>query len=142
MLVVDGGVEAELLGDPGTFFVGAGNAHNAAAVDLSDLSSDASRSSSGRGHDERFAFLGCGDFHAKKSSEPVGAKCPEENGVRNKRNLREFLEEMFRGFVDDNVVLEAREARYAVTFLVIGVARFDDFGEADGAHNFADGHDG
>src|SRR6266566_640656 len=118
MLVVDGGVEAALLGDPGTFFVAAGNAHNAAAMNLSDLSSDASRSSSGGADDQRFAFLGCGDFHAKKSSESVGAKCPEKNGLRNKRNLREFLEEVFRGFVDDNVVLEAREARYAVTFLV------------------------
>ena len=51
MLVVDGGVEAEIFGDPGTLLVAAGDAHNAAAVNLSDLSSDASRSSSGGADD-------------------------------------------------------------------------------------------
>src|SRR5260370_7824074 len=41
MLVVDGGVKAEILGNPGAFFVRAGDAHDAAAVNLSDLSAGA-----------------------------------------------------------------------------------------------------
>src|SRR6266446_635447 len=63
MLVVNGGVETEILGDPGALVVGAGDAHDAAAVNLSNLPSDASGGASGGGNHQRLAFLGRGDFH-------------------------------------------------------------------------------
>ncbi len=138
MLVVDGGVETEILGDPGAFVVGAGDTDDAATVDLSNLPSDASGGASGRGDDEGFALLRRRDFHAEKSSEAVESKNPEENGVRDEGNLRQLLEEALRRRVDDNVLLKASEARDAVILLVVGVARLDDFGETARAHDFAD----
>src|SRR5260370_36517048 len=137
MLVVDGGVKAKVFGNPGAFFIRASDADHAAAVNLADLSGDAARGACRCGNYQRFALLWRSDLHAEKSSESVGAKCPEKNGVRNKRNLRQFLEETFRGFIDDDVVLQSRKACDAVAFFVIGMARLDNFGEANGAHHFA-----
>src|SRR6266699_4648926 len=126
MLVVDGGVEAEILGDPGAFVVAAGDADDAAAVNFSNLSNDAAGSASGSGDDERFALLRRSDFHAEKRGESIEAEHPEENGVRNEGNLWDFLEEVLRRCIDDDVLLEASEARDAVALFVIGMARFDD----------------
>ncbi len=44
--------------------------------------------------------------------------------------------------VNDNVILEAGETNDAVALFVIGMARFDDFREAEGAHDFADPYSG
>jgi hypothetical protein len=68
MLVVDSGVEAEILDDPSAFFVGASDANDAAAVNLSNLTDDAAGSASGGGNDERFTFFWLGDFHPEKRS--------------------------------------------------------------------------
>src|SRR6267378_4678282 len=81
MLVVNGGVKTEVLGDPGAFVIGAGDTDDAAAVNLSNLPGDAASGASGGGDDERFAFLGRGDFHAEKSSEPVEAENSEEDRI-------------------------------------------------------------
>src|SRR5580692_8307280 len=107
MLVVDGGVETEILGDPGAFVIGAGNANDAAAVNLCDLPRDAAGSAGGRGDHERFALLRRRDFHSEKSSEAVHAEDTEEDSVRNEWNLRNFLEELLGGGIDDNVFLKA-----------------------------------
>src|SRR5260370_39732629 len=113
MLVVDGGVEAEILGDPCAFVVAAGDADDAAAVNLSNLSDDAAGSASGGGDDERFALLRRSDFHAEKRGESVEAEHPEEKGVRNEGNLWDFLEDVLRKCIDDDVLLEASHCRYA-----------------------------
>src|SRR5258708_5009462 len=122
MLVVDGGVEPEILGDPCAFVVGAGDADDAAAVNLSNLPGDASGGAGRGGDDERFALLGRGDFHAEKRGESVEAEHPEKNGIRNERNLRQLLEEALRGRVDNDVLLKPSEARDAVALLVAGMA--------------------
>jgi len=140
MFVVDGGVETEILGDPRAFVVSARNANDAAAVNLSNLPGDASGGPGRGGDDKRFAFFGRCDFHAEKSSKAVEAEHAEENRVRNKRNLRDFLEELLRGHVDDDIVLQTSKARDAVAFFVIGVARLDDFGETGRPHDFTDRH--
>ena len=44
------------------------------------------------------------------------------------------------GFIEDDILLKASEPGYAVALFVIGVARLDDVGEADSAHDFADAH--
>src|SRR6266481_8972008 len=138
MLVVDGGVKAEILGDPGALVVGAGDANDPAAANFSNLPGDAASGARRGRDDERFAFLGRGDFHSEKSSEAGDAEHAEEDGVRNEGNLRQLLEEALRGRVDDNVFLKASEARDAIAFFVIGMARLDDFGKTARAHDFAD----
>src|SRR5580692_1883109 len=107
MLVVDGGVETEIFGDPGAFVIGAGNANDAAAVNLSDLPRDAASGASGCGDNQGFALFRRCDFHVKKSSEAVQAEDAEEDRVRNEWNLRNFLEELLGGGIDDNVFLKA-----------------------------------
>ncbi len=111
-------------------------------MNFADLPDDAAGGAGGCGNDKRFAFLRCGDFHSEKGSEAVDAENAKEDGVRYKGNLRHFLEEVFCGCVDDDVVLQAGKTRYAVAFLVIGMARFDDFGETGRAHDFTYRHNG
>src|SRR5258708_39083566 len=79
MLVVDGGVETEILGNPSAFVVGAGYADDSAAMNLSNLSDDAAGGAGRGGDDERLAFFRLGDFHAEKSGEAVQAKNAEED---------------------------------------------------------------
>ena len=52
------------------------------------------------------------------------------------------MEEVFRGSIDDDVVLQASKPGNAIALLVIGVARLDDFGKTGRPHDFADGHSG
>src|SRR5437660_5648988 len=82
------------------------NPNDAAAVNFSNLPGDAAGSASGGGDDNRLAFLGRGDFHAEECGEAVHAEHTEEDSVRNEWNLGDFLEELFRRCVDDNVVLQ------------------------------------
>src|SRR5258708_19966342 len=57
LLVVDGGVETEIPGDPGAFFIGAGDANYPATVKLSNLSGDAAGSAAGRRYHDPVPFL-------------------------------------------------------------------------------------
>src|SRR5713226_9954502 len=114
MLVVDGGIKTEILGDPRALVVGAGDANDAAAVNFSNLPDDAACCASGGGDDERLAFLGRSDLHAEESSEAIGAEHSEKNGVRDEGNLRNLLEETLGGSIDDDVFLQARQTRDAV----------------------------
>ena len=92
MLVVDGGVEAEIVFNPFTFFIGAGDADDAAAVNFAELADDAAGGSGGGGNDERFAGLGLADFEeAEVGGEAVDAEECEEIGVGEKGNGGEFL---------------------------------------------------
>src|SRR5204862_4289437 len=109
MLVVDGGIEAEILGDPCAFVVAAGDAHDAAAVNLSNLPDDAAGGASGGGHDERVAFFRLGNLPPEKRGESVDAEDAEEYGVRDERNLGDFLEGALGGFIEDDILLKASE---------------------------------
>src|SRR6266550_4959587 len=122
------------------FVVAAGDAHDAAAVNLSNLPDDAAGGASGGGHVERVAFFRLGNLHPEKRGESVDAEDAEEYGVRDERNLGDFLEGALGGFIEDDILLKASEPGYAVAFFVIGVARFNNFGETNGAHDFADAH--
>src|SRR5258708_38593995 len=93
MLVVDGGVEAEIVFNPFTFFIGAGDTDDAAAVDFSELADDAAGGSSGGGDDEGFAGLRLADFEeAEIGGEGVGAEKVQEIGVGEERGGGEVLE--------------------------------------------------
>src|ERR1700687_5983009 len=81
LLVVDGRVKTEILGEPATLFVVAGDTDDAAALNLPDLTGDAARGAGGGGDHQRLAFVGLRDFHSEKSGEAVDAQNAEENRV-------------------------------------------------------------
>jgi len=62
-------------------------------------------------------------------------RCPRQ------RESRQLLEKLF---ADASMMSSpaASESRYAIALLVIGMARFDDFRKANGAHDFTDRHNG
>ena len=60
-LVVDGGVEAELVGEPGALLVAAGDADGAAALDLGDLADHGADRAGRRRDDHRLAGLRLAD---------------------------------------------------------------------------------
>src|SRR5882762_3719468 len=139
MLVVDGDVEAEIVFNPFTFFIGAGDTDDAAAVDFSELADDAAGGSSGGGDDEGFAGLRLADFEeAEIGGEAVDAEKVQEIGVGEERDAGKFLKGTLPLAGKETVFLEAGEAGDFVAFFEIGIAGFGDFGEAEGAHDFAD----
>lgn len=68
MLVVDGGVEAEIVLNPFAFFIGAGDANDAAAVNFAELSGDTAGGAGGSGNDKGFAGEGLGKVEECKIS--------------------------------------------------------------------------
>ena len=138
-LVIDGGIKAEIVLNPLTFFIGTGNADDAAAVNFADLTGNASSGAGRRGDDESFAGLGFADFEkAEIGSEAIDAESAEEIGVGEEGNGRKLLEGAFFLAGDEDIFLKASEAHDLVTFFEIGMAGFDNFGETEGTHNIAD----
>src|SRR6266481_2243896 len=141
MLVVDGGVEAEIVFDPFTFFIGAGDANYAAAVDLAELADDAAGGASGGGDDEGFAGLGFAYFEeAEIGGEAVDAEEIQKIGVGEEGDAGKFLESALSLAGENDIFLEAGQAGDFVSLFEIRIAGFDDFGKAEGAHDFADLH--
>ena len=70
---------------------------------------------------------------------PVMPRTPRKAVSETNGTGRNFLERALLGAVDQHVVLEAREAHDLVAFFVVGMAGFDDFGQAEAAHHVADG---
>src|SRR5438309_8159270 len=96
MLVVDGGIETKILGDPGALVIRAGNPNDAAAVNFSNLPGDAAGSASGGGDDKGFALLRRRDFHTEQSGEAVHAEQADADGGGIDRNLRVCVDELMR----------------------------------------------
>ena len=92
MLVVDGGVEAEILGDPCAFVVAAGDANDAAAVNFSNLPHDTAGSTAGGGDDERVTFFGAAICIPKKAVSP---STPRNTVSETKGVLGTFWKERF-----------------------------------------------
>src|SRR6266404_3809725 len=139
MLVVDGGVEAEIVFNPLTFFISASDADYAAAVDFSEVADDAAGGASRGGGDEGFRGLGLADFkEAEIGGEAVDAEKVQEIGVGEERDAGKFLKGTLPLAGKETVFLEPGEAGDFVTLFEIGMAGFGDFGEAEGAHDFAD----
>ncbi len=138
MLVVNGGVKAEIVFNPLTFFIGAGDADDVAAVNFAELSNDAARGPGGGGDDEGFAGFGLSNFEeAEVGGEAIDAEEIQEIDVGEKGNGGEFLERALLRAGDEDVFLKAGEAGDLVAFFIVGMAGFDDFGEAERAHDFA-----
>lgn len=92
VLVVDGGVEAEVVFNPFTFFVGTSDADDAAAVNLANLAGDAAGGTGGGGDDQGFTGLRLADLEqAEVGGETIDAESAEEVGVREEGNGRKLL---------------------------------------------------
>src|SRR5579859_5509101 len=111
MLVIDGGVEAEIVFNPFTFFIGAGDADYTAAVDFAKLADDAAGGAGGGANDERFARLGLADVEETEiGGEAVNAEKVQEIGVGEEGDAGEFLKGALSLAGEDTVFLEAGEA--------------------------------
>ena len=136
-LVVDGGVEVELLGEPGALGVAAGDAHHPTADDLSDLADDGSHRSGGAGDDQCLAGL---RFAHVEEPEVGGqtdhAKEPEVGG----QGQRPRLDHPQPGAIRDAVVLPADRARDDVAFRETIVSRGLDDPDGEPSHDVAELH--
>src|SRR5260370_1059607 len=109
MLVVDRGVEAELLGNPLALFIGSRDADHAAAMNFADLPGDAAGSARRGGNHQRFALLRLSYFHhAEVSGQAINSQDAEKGRVGNKRHGRNFLKRPLFRAVHDHVILQAR----------------------------------
>lgn len=139
MLVVDGVVETEIVFNPLTFFIRAGNADDMAAMDFADLSGNTTGGAGGGGNYESFTGLRLGDFQqAEIGGEAVDAEGAEEIHVGDKGNGGKLLKSA--GFPAGNVdeFLKSGKADDFIALFVIGMEGFNDFGDAEGAHNLAE----
>ena len=68
MLVIDGRIEAKIIFDPLTFFIGTRDADDTAAMNFADLSGDAASGAGGGGNDESLAGLRPADIEDPKIS--------------------------------------------------------------------------
>ena len=81
VLVVDGDVEAELVDEHPAFVVGAGDADDAAPMDLGDLADDVPDRPRRRRDDDGLARLRLADLEQSEvRGQPVGAEHPERCG--------------------------------------------------------------
>jgi len=139
--VVDGDIEAEIVFDPLTFFLGTGDANDTTAVNLANLPDDATGGAGCARDHKGLASLRLTDIEKTEiGGHAVDAESAEEVDVGEERDGGEFLEGIALLTGEEEVLLEAGEAEKFVTFLEVGMARFDDFGEAKGAHHLAELH--
>src|SRR5215469_3510761 len=68
MFVVDGGVEAQIVLNPVAFFIGTGDADDAATVNFAELSGDATGGTRGGRNDESFTRLWFGHIEQAEIS--------------------------------------------------------------------------
>jgi hypothetical protein len=108
VLVVDGVVEAQIVLDPFTFFIGAGDADYPAAVNFAELADDTPCGACGGGDYESFAALRLTDFEeAEVRGEAVDAEYAEESGVGEEWDIRDFLKGVGVLAFDGDEILEA-----------------------------------
>ena len=101
-------------------------------MNLADLPDDAASGAGCGGNDESFAGLGLADFEkAEVGGEAVDAESAEEVGVGEKGNGRKLLKSA--GFLasEKREFLKASKAHDLVARLEVGMAGFDDLGEAE-----------
>src|SRR5271170_4668376 len=143
MLVVDGSVKSYVIFEPLAFFVGSGDANDAAAMDFADLAGNTAGGARGGGDDERFSFLGLTYFsHSEISGQAGDAEYAQKSGFVDKGNRGDFLIGDFGLGFYHRVFLHARHAKNFVAFFEMRVFGFDDFGQATGTHDFTDGYCG
>ncbi len=86
-------------------------------------------------------FFGAAISIPKKAVSPLMPSTPRKT-VSETKGIFGTLEGRLRRFIDGDVVLKGGETRDASALFVIGVARFYNFGNTNGAHNFTNRHNG
>ena len=135
LLVVDAGVEAELVDHVVALVGAAGDADGAAATRLGQLADRAADRAAGRAHDDGLARLGLDDLHQPVPGRDAGHA--DRAQVRRERHARGVDLAQHAGLrrVDHRVLLPAAHADDLVAGLVAGVSRLDHL-----AHRAADHH--
>ena len=134
-LVVDRSVEAGLVGQPAAFLLPAGDADDAAALDLGDLPGDRAGRARRAGNDDGFAC----DRPAHVEQAEVGGDAghPEHAHRQFERRSGGQLVELALG-VHRDIVLPAGEAGHDVADRVVGIVRRHDPARAERANDLAD----
>src|SRR5271167_1451480 len=139
MFVVDGSVQTEIVLDPTALFVSAHDSHNMAAMHLAQLTDDTAGSTSGSGDDQCFAGLWFSEFEqAEVGGETIDAQSAKEAGVGEKRDGRNFLKGRQVAGANDDISLQSSEADNFVALLEGRMARFNDFGQTESAHDLTE----
>ena len=127
-----------LVREPGAFFRAAGDADDAAALDLRDLPRDGARRP-GRAADEHgVAALRAPDLeHPEIRRETRQRQREHERGVEVRRQLRRRHEAGPRRF-EHEILLPAAQRIDDVTALEFRMARLDDLRDAAGTHDVAE----
>src|SRR5882672_4956067 len=93
MLVVDGGVKAEIVLNPFALFIGAGDSDHTAAVNLAELADNAAGGASSGGNNEGLAGLWFAYFEqAEVGGQAVDTEKVQEIGVGEEWDAGKFLE--------------------------------------------------
>src|SRR5581483_4848922 len=133
-LVVDAGVEPQLVGDVAALFGSAGDSDRAAALDLGDLSDHRADGSGCRRDDHRLAGLGLADLEQAevgsqaRHAEPAD---PAREGGEAGVDLDDALA------VGDGIFLHAEQAAHRIAGLERRVVRLLDEAGGIGAHHLA-----
>ena len=137
VLVVDAGIEPEVIHHHAAFLRAAGDAHHAGAGDLRDLAGDGSRRPGGGGHDDGLPRLRAADLHHPEIRCGAAGSVDRHNGgligLAGDRRAEHVV-------ADDGVFLKAGERGDDVTDGVGRAARFDDLADSGGADHLTEGH--
>ena len=137
--VVDGRVEAELLGEDRALLGPAGDADDAGAVALGELPGDRADRAGGGRDDDGLTLLGLADFlHPDPGREPGHAERAEVEAGGDPLDLRHPLQR--RGVGGDEVLGPAGQPLDQLPLLVVGVLGLDHPTEPERAHRLADLH--
>ncbi len=137
-LVVDGGVEAEILDNVPALVGPARDADGAATLDLRDLADDRADGARCSGDEDGVTRLRA----AKLKETEIGGEAGHAAGAEHGRQFDgKALRQHAHGahaFIGDAVVLPAGEAAHPVAFLVARRVRLHDHADAAAAHDLAD----
>ena len=135
-LVVDGGIEAELVDEHRALLRAPGDADGARALDLGDLADGRADRAGGPGDQHGVAVLGAA--HVEQAEVRGHAGHAEDAEVRGQRGPVAGGDLEDAGAVGDRVVLDAERALHQVALGKALVARGDHAAEGQRAHRLAD----
>ena len=137
LLVVDRGVEAQLLGEPPALVVAAGDAHDPHPLDLPDLPHERPHGARRGGHDERLPFLRLADL---QEPDPRGEADVAEQAEVSGERQRDGWQLRQRRSREDRVALPSEHSLHDVARREARRARLLDPAEGDPPHHAVERH--
>jgi hypothetical protein len=140
-LVVDAGVEAEILDDVVALLLAAGDTDHTGAPRLGDLAGHGADGSGGTGDDHRLPRLGLSQVEAQIGGDAGVAEDADEGGQRGGQGIGQNGEGDFElRVIGDAVVLPAGEADHHGAQRQVVPAGLDDLADGDAPHDLAQRH--